>query len=60
MKMQEITYKIGDELSGSIFWSAAEQFVELRQHNFALNQMEATQIETLKDFSLTAKYYYQR
>jgi len=52
--MQEIHYTVQDK-TGKIAWAAAEEFEELRGQRFDLNQMEATQIEKLDDFSLTAK-----
>lgn len=52
--MTEILYTAGKE-SGSIHWTVAEKFSELEGKRFSLNKMEATQIEEMKDLSITAK-----
>lgn len=52
--MTKITYTV-DKYNGTIYWVAAEHFKELENKIFSLEQMEAVQIEKLKNLSLTAK-----
>ncbi len=52
--MKKITYTVGD-LNGCIYWAAAEQFEELENKCFSLDEMEAVQIERLSNLSPTAK-----
>lgn len=44
-----------EEERGSIYWVACEHFSELENSTFHLNKMEATQIEQLTGFSVTAR-----
>lgn len=52
--MTEITFKT-DKESGTIHWAASEQLQELVGQKYNLGEMEATQIEKLKNLSVTAK-----
>lgn len=52
--MTKISYTLY-ETSGSIHWSAAEQFNELQGKTFMVGEMQATQIEKLNNISQTAK-----
>ena len=52
--MTKISYSVGKE-NGTIYWSAAEEFSELKGKSFKLGEMEATEIEKMENFSLIAR-----
>jgi hypothetical protein len=52
--MTKISYSVGEEF-GAIYWSAAEEFSELRGKTFKLGDMEAVEIEKMDNFSLVAR-----
>lgn len=52
--MTKINYILGEK-SGIIDMVATEEFKELEGKKFSLAEMEAAQIEKLKDLSVTAK-----
>lgn len=52
--MTEIVFTTNNG-TGIIHWTAAEEFGELTNKEFKLDEMEAKQIEKLEDLSITAK-----